>query len=468
MQYTCNVCGELFPNRFSLDRHKKNCTKSKNEDESSPFETLFMGALVVGGIVYTARKVFEAFEKRNQSDTDSASTSGIPGTRCRGMRHPSKREYNPPRLGGIGIRSANACSSHVRSSHATWDIDPFFEDVNESRIRVLGEECDAGLAEALETVPNIDTVDFRSSLKRKDINRYIAKNLQPTDEFNAEMKRAIAKICLFLHQEMRPDKIVKGGSLGKGTAVKGRCDIDLVMVLNEVEDAAELKENLPTIINDVIGKLRQNRAKLAIIPNSLTNARFLVKFSVQGEHGKIDVDLLPTFKVTDLQSLYRKMKTDTHNKEYYSVALAEQQVDFFDDCPTKVKSLIRLVKYWKKKMVPDFSSGRRIPNSYLMELIIIHLWEENTDRDERFKTLKAFHGVMKTLNEYQSLNVIWTENYRITDIPYHVRCTRPLVMDPANPMNNVCEPFVWEEISMAAKEVLESPMMYGVSSESWI
>ncbi|XP_028407254.1 2'-5'-oligoadenylate synthase 3-like isoform X3 [Dendronephthya gigantea] len=313
-----------------------------------------------------------------------------------------------------------------------------------------------------------DTVDFRSPVNVKDLNRFIAENLQPTDEFKVEMGRAIDKICRFLHQEMRPDQIVKGGSLGKGTAVKGECDIDLVLVLNEVEDAEELKENLPTIVDDVIGKLRQNRAELAIIPNSLKNARFLVKFSVQGEHGKIDVDLLPTFKVRDLQSLYRKMKTDTHNKEYYSVALAKQKVDFVENRPPNVKSLIRLVKYWKKKMVRAFSSDRRIPNSYLMELIIIHLWEENTSGYGRFNTLKAFHGIMKTLDEYQSLNVIWTDNYRINDIPYHVRCTRPLVMDPANPMNNVCKRFVWEEISIAAREVLESQMMNGVSSDSWI
>ncbi|XP_028407282.1 2'-5'-oligoadenylate synthase 1A-like [Dendronephthya gigantea] len=226
---------------------------------------------------------------------------------------------------------------------------------------------------------------------------------------------------------MGPAKTVKGGSLGKGTAVKGKCDIDLVLVLNKVKDAEELKEKLPMIINDVIGKLKRNRAELAIIRNSLTDKTFLVKFSVQGKHVKIDVDLLPTFKVGDLESLYQKMKIDTQNREYYSVALAEKQVDFVEYRPPNVKSLIRLVKYWKKKMVREFSSGRRIPNSYLLELIIIHLWEENTPGDGR-----------------------------------------PLVMDPANPMNNVCKGFVWEEISMAAREVLESPMMNGVSSDSWI
>ncbi|XP_028412286.1 2'-5'-oligoadenylate synthase 3-like [Dendronephthya gigantea] len=364
------------------------------------------------------------------------------------------------------VHQANCTGKEREETASASAVSRFEKIVGAGALVAGGLAVYGGVKELRER--STDTVDFRSPVSLKDLNRFIAEKLQPTDEFNAEMGRLIDKICRFLHQEMRPDKIVKGGSLGKGTAVKGNCDIDLVMVLNEVEDAEELRKKLPTIINDVIGKLRRNRAELAIIRNSLTNARFLVKFSVQGEHGKIDVDLLPTFKVTDLRSLYRKMKIDTRNKEYYCVALAKQKVDFVEYRQPNVKSLIRLVKYWKKKMVREFSSGRRIPNSYLMELITIHLWEENTTGDGRFNTLKAFHGIMKTLDEYQSLNVIWMENYHVNDIPFQVQCTRPLVMDPANPMDNVCEPFVWEEIRRAAREVLESPMMYGVSSDSWI
>ena len=44
---------------------------------------------------------------------------------------------------------------------------------------------------------------------------------------------------------------------------------------------------------------------------------------------------------------------------------------------------------------------------------------------------------------------------------------RPLVMDPANPTNNVCSKFDWEEIKKAARKVLDSPMMRGVTSHTW-
>ncbi|XP_028412303.1 2'-5'-oligoadenylate synthase 3-like isoform X2 [Dendronephthya gigantea] len=311
------------------------------------------------------------------------------------------------------------------------------------------------------------TVDFHSPITAKNLNKFISETLQPTKKFNKEMKKIVKLICDLLQKRERPDQNVKGGSQGKGTAVKEYCDIDLVMILNDVKDAQDLQKQLPKIKEEVKEKLRRY-ASAHIVPNSLTDTTFSVKFSVQGTNGNIDVDLLPTFKFEDLQDLYQRMLKDMDYADYYSAALVQQQVDFVEEYPPNVKNLIRLVKYWKKEMVEPSSASRRIPNSYLMELITIHLWEENTeDSDGKFDTLKAFHGVMEALMDYESLNVIWTENYSENDIPSEIKDQRPLVMDPANPTNNVCENFEWEEIKEEAKRVLASPMMRGVSSTTW-
>ena len=40
----------------------------------------------------------------------------------------------------------------------------------------------------------------------------------------------------------------KGGSLGKGTAVKGKSDIDLVLMLKEYRDVRSLTRNLSSVI----------------------------------------------------------------------------------------------------------------------------------------------------------------------------------------------------------------------------
>ncbi|XP_028412290.1 2'-5'-oligoadenylate synthase 1A-like [Dendronephthya gigantea] len=263
---------------------------------------------------------------------------------------------------------------------------------------------------------------------------------------------------------MKPDEIIKGGSQGKRTAVKGMCDIDLVMVLNELEDAENLENELPRIRKDIRSKLTRYGGPTLKAKDSKSG----LKFKVNGDHGPIKVDLLPTFGFTDLQTLYCEMRFDKSHSDFYRAALSKWQVDFVKKYPANVKNLIRLIKYWKKKMVRKSWYGQRIPNSYLMELITIYYWEENTRySDGTFNTLKAFHGIMEALKDYQSLNIFWTENYSAKDIPSQILRQRPLVLDPANPTNNVCSGYHWEEIRQEAKNVLKSAMMEGVSSFSW-
>ena len=64
---------------------------------------------------------------------------------------------------------------------------------------------------------------------------------------------------------------------------------------------------------------------------------------------------------------------------------------------------------------------RRIPNSYVMELITIHIWEQNNGWFSSCDTLTGFHGVMEALKNYESLNVIWEKNYYAGEIPEHIR-----------------------------------------------
>ena len=83
--------------------------------------------------------------------------------------------------------------------------------------------------------------------------------------------------------------------MGKGTAIKGNSDIDLVLILNEVESAEDLKTKLPSIQGIIIHLLKENSRSLAILPETIKPTPFHVKFSVKGTYENIDVDLLPSF-----------------------------------------------------------------------------------------------------------------------------------------------------------------------------
>ena len=118
------------------------------------------------------------------------------------------------------------------------------------------------------------------------------------------------------------------------------------------------------------------------------------------------------------------MKNDPDNlSPYYKSCLAKLQVDFVRPIPANVKNLIRLVKYWRKEYVSAGSRGSSPPNSYVMELVTIHLWESE-GKPNRFNTLKAFHNVIKTLANSQSIRAFWTDNYALRRIPEETRSQR--------------------------------------------
>ena len=71
-------------------------------------------------------------------------------------------------------------------------------------------------------------------------------------------------------------------------------DIDLVLVLNDVQDAAHLKRRLSDIKKEII-ELLEDESKGFEIVGSISTSPFSVQFTVKGNHGSIDVDLLPTF-----------------------------------------------------------------------------------------------------------------------------------------------------------------------------
>ncbi|KAB0339465.1 hypothetical protein FD754_023886 [Muntiacus muntjak] len=76
-----------------------------------------------------------------------------------------------------------------------------------------------------------------SDTPAKSLDKFIEDHLLPNEEFRTEVKEAIDIICTFLKERcfrcaphrVRVSKVVKGGSSGKGTTLRGRSDADLVV-----------------------------------------------------------------------------------------------------------------------------------------------------------------------------------------------------------------------------------------------
>ncbi|XP_070572510.1 2'-5'-oligoadenylate synthase 1A-like [Ptychodera flava] len=271
------------------------------------------------------------------------------------------------------------------------------------------------------------------------------ESIQPTDSYNRSTGELVSMLVEWLqrHLSYRVDRVVKSGSFGKGTHVRGYADLDCVMVLNAFTGLGDRRDRGEEVLADIARQINNTRWAINVHKDY-----YVVKFTMQKGDVKLDVDLLPTFEVLGhyppskdtLEGIYRKMlQLGGRDVSFYSAPLCQLQLEFVRLQPTRVKSLIRLVKYWLKVEVGGQEKpGMRYPKSFAMELICIHVWEK-AGSPLRFDMAVAFKAVLKQLENYRSMKVVWTKHYSRNIAEQAMRAhsiTKPILLDPANPTNN--------------------------------
>ncbi|XP_056016122.1 2'-5'-oligoadenylate synthase 1A-like [Ostrea edulis] len=316
-----------------------------------------------------------------------------------------------------------------------------------------------------------------TTITASDLNTFVMKEIEPDTEYNKSCKEVVDQLCQFMQHdfpnELRPSEIIKGGSLGKGTAVKWKSDVDLVVFLVRFDSILELHQAIKDILDGMISSLNSKKD----LTVERTNAH-AVKVSLSCHAGHTHkVDILP--RVNVLGTSVNLLRTETKRKiyttmgaqspslrEYYSAALAPLQISFVSDVPTKVKTLIRLVKYWRKTCFEESTRRKRLPSSYLLELITIGEWED-AGGSVNFDLMKGFLHVLLAIADYKRLKHAWNTNY---DPKQYTRSYSCYVMDPANPFNNVMEPCdCWDLVESKARQFLHMSEFNGLSiSSGWI
>ena len=88
---------------------------------------------------------------------------------------------------------------------------------------------------------------------------------------------------------------IQGGSVGKGTAVKDRADIDCVVFLNNLTTMKEYKRNLLETKNCLESCLKQSPYKGQITFDEQTPFAVQFKLRLDNSSPEFHIDLLPTF-----------------------------------------------------------------------------------------------------------------------------------------------------------------------------
>ncbi|XP_038076374.1 inactive 2'-5'-oligoadenylate synthase 1B-like [Patiria miniata] len=291
----------------------------------------------------------------------------------------------------------------------------------------------------------------------RKLETWYNENIQHgTEEFDRDCRRAVDEVVRSVHRMCSSNgllfdvsKVIKGGSLGKGTMVKDLSDVDLVAFINppHLRSIVELgpvvyRQKLAGIIRDLEAALK----RLPFVDSrSVTSNAFLVNFTIRNlgpRKRSLGVDLLPTADNCyghgrAHADMFRAMLQlpNGYDREFYSASLVEHQLQFMEPKPGHVKALIRLVKYWAYECLPD-----TLHKSYPLELITVYRWE-NAGKPERISKAQGLKDVLQVLTNLRGLRHYWAylydaalANQTITQLGY----INPIVLDPANPTNNAC------------------------------
>ncbi|XP_078604910.1 2'-5'-oligoadenylate synthase-like protein 2 [Branchiostoma floridae x Branchiostoma japonicum] len=287
-----------------------------------------------------------------------------------------------------------------------------------------------------------------------DINKYISEHLQTDEEYCRECSDVVDRVATFFKErttEFKVNRFIKGGSLGKGTAIKSKSDIDCVMFTSNLPsiDSDDYRDQLQLHLEWVEKKLKESSASISFNFDVLGRTSHAVKLRVRTRkrgHDSNDVDLLlatdllgecPTDeKKAEVYAMMGRMTPSV--RENCSAALVELQRDFVKKQPAEVKDLIRGVR--EKSLT-----------SYPLELLCIHTWRSY------MSIAAAFEAVLRKLSDYKSVCAYWTNNYS-TITAAEMLNKRPLILDPANPYNNVADRCRnWDAVAWAARLTLQKP-----------
>lgn len=314
-----------------------------------------------------------------------------------------------------------------------------------------------------------------------NLDVYIQQNIQADDEFLSGSRAAIDKLVTLLQhnvpQEIRPYSVVKGGSLGKGTAIKGSSDIDLVLMITKYQDVRKLHKDLPRLLELLHSSLDR-------FPNvNVTGeTEFGVQIEYTGNDGIAhDVDILLAIDVITyyggVNNVYEAMRTrDQDIRGNYSACLVQLQAELFRIVgSTKLKSLIRFVKYWKKECEKQYKAqhrGERVarwPTSYVMEIVTLDSWSR-AGSPNSFDMRKALYAVLRSVANHHHFQITLEDrllNYNRSMIE---RATAgPFIMDPCNPFNNLYltagqrTAWNWNAVEQAAQSFQRGPLFLNLS-----
>ncbi|NXN11604.1 OASL2 protein, partial [Indicator maculatus] len=322
------------------------------------------------------------------------------------------------------------------------------------------------------------------SVAPNKLDGWIMEELQPSTDFCDQVKETVRKICDFLKEDcfenIRVYKTVKGGSAGKGTALKNKSDADVVLFLSHFSSYQHQKQERKYILDLIKERLHACRESLTFTvrisnprykgPDNTPRSLSLTLYSKETSES-IEVDILPAYDALGPVSkdappnaeVYVRLLDASSGPGEFSPCFTELQKRFVKRCPTKMKSLLRLVKYWYKEMLKAQHPDADLPPKYALELLTIYAWEEGTSSSQSFNMAQGFRTVLELLRQHQEICIYWEKFYSLhhSQIGAHIKNLMhnpcPIILDPADPTGILGQGKNWDLLAQEATHHLLLP-----------
>jgi len=248
--------------------------------------------------------------------------------------------------------------------------------------------------------------------------------------FNSKIAQALNNLVETVSEVsfLNISHVVKGGSVGKGTAISGVTDAEVVFFLKGLPATGQDKW-LPPLLKAVSGVLTLGSEHgVDEVCTTEDSLRMRVKGLIT-----VDMRFSPVFDsyASVIQTLGEQ---GPEARKYYATSLVKERTQFIAKQPGHVKVTIRLLKWWRDQQTWSGKVFR--PTDEMLELVSVYSAVQTKPADQRV----AISNVMALLAQANDLRIVWSNYYSKDDVWAPLLRQRPLLMDPTNPFINIADP----------------------------
>lgn len=270
----------------------------------------------------------------------------------------------------------------------------------------------------------------RSHIDHQDLVRFAEERVNlpkdKADEYRAQARRVREKVDAHLseHPNFALKRIQLSGSLAKGTALRSLNDIDMAVYVS----GPDTPQDLRALLDYLAERLRKAFPNFSA--DQVKPQTYSVTVSFRGTG--LDVDVVPVLYaglpdwrgnlISQDDGSFLETSIPLHLEFARKRKLAQ---------PTHFAQVVRLVKFWARRMKQESEDFRF--KSFMIEMILAKLRDDGLDFADYPEALQAFFTYIARTNLRE--RIVFEDYYKASTVG---KLAEPVqIIDPINASNNV-------------------------------